>query len=66
MSLGKFGSRLALRHASWRTISQGRPDHDGDANDESNAYSTTQLAAPQVPLAPVGYMTFTICGARTV
>jgi hypothetical protein len=42
--LRKFSSCLALRHASWRAISQWRPGHDRDGNDRDNAYSSFQLA----------------------
>jgi hypothetical protein len=42
--LRKFSSCLALRHASWRAISQWRPGHDGDGNGRDNAYSSFQLA----------------------
>jgi hypothetical protein len=42
--LRKFNSCLALRHASWRAISQWRPGHDGDGNDRDNAYTSFQLA----------------------
>jgi len=48
--LRKFSSCLALRHASWRAISQWRPGHDGDGNDRDNAYSSFQLA-PLFPCA---------------
>jgi hypothetical protein len=42
--LRKFSSCLALRHASWRAISQRRPGHGGDGNDRDNADSSFQLA----------------------
>lgn len=42
--LRKFSSCLALRHASWRAISQWRLGHDRDGNDRDNAYSSFQLA----------------------
>jgi len=46
MGFRKFGACLALRHATWRAIGQCGPDHDGDGDAESNAYSAIQIALP--------------------